>query len=68
MNEPVSKQDVERLSEDVLALWKTQYEFWQRTGAQGAPVSLQNEMAQINELLKLAFERLTKVTPYFPEQ
>lgn len=68
MNEPVSEQDMDRLAEDVLSLWKTQYEFWQRTCAQGAPPALQSKMARISENFKELRDSILELSPYFPRE
>lgn len=67
-NEPIWKEDIERFTEDTLALWRTQYEFWKTLQAQGAPPVLVAEIAQISELFQQAHARLAEVSKYFPAE
>lgn len=67
LEEQIWKDDIERMAEDTLALWRTQFRFLERAQSQGAPVGLLNELAVINNLFKEANARLTSLAPCFPE-
>lgn len=61
------KSDITRHAEDTLSLWKTQYRFWERAKAQGAPKELLAELYNICEFYRGAHERLCSISECFPE-
>lgn len=68
LEEQIWKDEIERFAEDTLAMWKTQYRYWQRAQAQGAPEGLLNELAEVNEHFRQAQLKLNQLSKYFPEQ
>ena len=67
LDEQIWHDEVDRFAEDTLAMWKTQYRFWQRAQAQGAPAGLLNELSAVNELFRQAHAKLETLKEYFPK-
>jgi hypothetical protein len=67
LEEQIWQDDIERFAEDALAMWKTQYRFWQRAHHQGAPEGLLQRLAEINEHFRQAHLKLLELKSCFPK-
>lgn len=68
LREPISREEMERFTEDTMALWRTQYMLFLKAQAQGAPSGLLSEMAGVSELFRQTHERLKNLVQYFPPE
>lgn len=66
--EQIWRGDILRWRDDTLAMWKTQYRFWERAKAQGAPQALLDALSSVSENYRQAYERLNELAPCFPEE
>ena len=67
LEEQIWQDEIDRFAEDTLAMWKTQYRYWQRAQAQGAPEGLLQRLAEINEHFRQAHLKLSELKEYFPK-
>ena len=65
--EQIWKSDIIRQAEDTLALWQTQYRFWERAKAQGAPKELLDALINTCEMYRGIHEQLKALSVCFPE-
>lgn len=67
LEEQIWQDEIDRFAEDSLAMWKTQYRYWQRAKSQGAPEALLNQLAEVSELFRQAHLKLSELKEYFPK-
>jgi len=68
VSEPISKEEMERFTEDTLALWRTQYNLFVKIQMQGAPKALVQEMSELSERFREIHGRLEKLCIFFPKE
>lgn len=68
LDEQIWREDMERWTQDIYSVWKTQYRLWQRAQAQGAPPALVNELSAVCTSLAEAYNKLSTLPRFFPKQ